>query len=104
MTPLGSIPMVPTCLTGLAVEQPHSLGTAFGSQTCPPIDFTRLFIVLATSHLFLDSASLDQFSKSSNCLLDGFFFAYLKFDHYEFISPKFMMNFLLDFARCGPIP
>ncbi|EMB16691.1 hypothetical protein RE6C_02622 [Rhodopirellula europaea 6C] len=45
---------------------------AFGTQAGTAIGFARLFVELAATHFFLDTASLDQFSKPAYCLLNRF--------------------------------
>lgn len=47
-------------------------GTTFGTQAGPPLGFTRLFVVLASSHLLFDATSLDQLTKPSYGLLNAF--------------------------------
>jgi hypothetical protein len=54
---------------------------AFGPQPCPALDLAGLFIEFAATHFFLDAASFDNLSESANCLLDGFFFPNLQFNH-----------------------
>ncbi len=53
-------------------ELPIAAGATLGAESTATLDLTRLLVVLATTHLFLDATSLYQFSEPSygflNCL------------------------------------
>ena len=45
-------------------------GTAFGTQPGAPFDFAGFLVVLAATHLLLDSAPLNQLAEAAHRLLD----------------------------------
>ena len=49
------------------------LRTMDSAKFCPSLDFTRFFKVLSPTHFPFKTASLDQFTKSANRLLNGLF-------------------------------
>ncbi len=53
-----------------AGEHPHATGTSFSAETRPTLHLARLFIILASTHLFLDSAPLDELPEATHRLLN----------------------------------
>jgi len=64
-------------------HQPHSLGSPFGPESCAAFCLAGLFKMFAAAHFFLDAASFNQFSKSSNCLLYGLFITHQQLYHFS---------------------
>jgi hypothetical protein len=44
-------------------------GTALGAEAGTTLDFAGLLVVLATAHLFLDAAALDQLAEAADRFL-----------------------------------
>jgi hypothetical protein len=72
----------------LRAQQPGAAGAALGTQAGAASGFAWLFVILAPSHLFLDAASLDQFSEAADCLLDRLAIPNVQLDHGPSFSRK----------------
>src|SRR5262249_54002190 len=54
---------------------------AFGAQARSAAGFAGLFVIFATTHFFLDAASLHQFAEPANCFLNGLPIANVQLNH-----------------------
>ena len=70
-----------TIRSSLTTQQSRPLVTSLGLNLLAAADFTRLLIVLASTHFFFNSAAFDQFSEPSDCLLNCFAVADHQLDH-----------------------
>jgi hypothetical protein len=58
-----------------------SLGPALSSQARTSVGFAWFFVILAAAHFLFDAAAFNQFSKSADSFLDGFFVTYQQLYH-----------------------
>jgi hypothetical protein len=64
-----------------AGEHAVTTAAALGAKTRTTAGFARLLVVLATTHLFFDAASLYQLTKTTNGFLDRLFFTQRQLNH-----------------------
>jgi hypothetical protein len=69
----------------------RTAGAALRSQSGTSACFTRLFVILASSHFFLDSAPFNQLAKAAHCFLD------------RLAIPNIQLNHTSSFDRAGGI-
>ena len=51
-----------------------AVGAAFGAKTGAALDFARLLVTFAATHLFFDPAPFHELAETANGVLNGFFF------------------------------
>ncbi len=66
-------------------------GATLGSQSGTSLDFARFFVVFAATHLFLDSAPLDQLAEATHRFLYRLPFPQRQFDHSFLLRVKMTM-------------
>jgi len=62
-------------------REPQEAGSAFGSTAGSTALIARLFVILAASHLFLDTSVLNQLSEAFHGVRNRFMLSQTQFDH-----------------------
>ncbi|GEM_PF-1859699 len=56
-------------------------GTTLSTQTNAAINFARLFVEFTAAHFLFNAAAFNEFTETTNCILDGFILSQRQLDH-----------------------
>lgn len=73
-------------------------GTAFSSTTGSTIHIAGLFVIFPAAHFLLDTAMLDQLTKTPDRFLNRFLFPYAKLYHTNLLK-RHLCKFLSDLPQ-----